>query len=81
MLFVLTADAFAVKPTEFKPAGTRMDDGIETVDPEARPVVTVSPPAGAGADNVTLHAAEPGVVIVAGEQVSPVTAYGEAMLT
>jgi hypothetical protein len=81
VLFVLTADALAVKPAEFEPAGTRMADGMVTPDPEARPVVTVSPPAGAGADNVTVHAAEPGVVIVAGEQASPVTVYGEAMLT
>src|SRR5271169_4110745 len=81
VLFALTANALAVKPAEFEPAGTRMADGIVTPDPEARPVVTVSPPAGAGADKVTVHAAEPGVVTVAGEQVSPVTVYGEAMLT
>jgi hypothetical protein len=81
VLFALTAAAVAVKLAEFEPAGTRMADGMVTLDPEARPVVTVSPPAGARADNVTVHAAEPGVVTVAGEQVSPVTVYGEAMLT
>ena len=65
VLVALTVDAFTVKLAEFEPTGTGMDDGMVTVDPEARPVVTVSPPAGAGADSVTLHAAEPGVMIVA----------------
>jgi hypothetical protein len=81
VLVALTVDAFAVKPAEFEPTGTGMDDGMVTVDAEARPVVTVSPPAGAGADKVTVHAAEPGVMTVAGEQVSPVRVYGEAIFT
>ena len=81
VLLALTIDAFAVKPAEFEPAGIRMADGIVTVDPEASPVVTVSPPAGAGADKVTVHAAEPGVMTVAGEQVSPLRVYGEAIFT
>ena len=81
VVVVFTAGAFAVKPAELEPAGTRIDDGMETVDPEARPVATISPPVGAGEDNVTVQAAEPGVVIVAGEQTSPVTVYGEAILT
>ena len=72
--FALTLDAFAVKPAEFEPAGTKTEDGIVRLAPEARPVVTVSPPVGAGADNLTVHAADPGVVIVAGKQVSPVAA-------
>lgn len=79
--FALTADAFAVKPAEFDPAGTTTDDGIVTFDPEATPVLTVSPPVGAGADTETVQAAEPGVVTVVGEQASPVTAYGELMVT
>jgi hypothetical protein len=81
VVVVLTADAVAVKPPELAPAGTTTDDGIVTGEPEARPVATVSPPVGAGADNVTVHAVEPGVVIIAGEQVSPVTVYGEVMVT
>jgi len=81
VLFALTVDAFAVKPAEFAPDGIRMDDGIVTLEPEARPVVTVSPPAGAEADSMTVHAEEPGVVTVAGEQVSPVSVYGDAMFT
>jgi hypothetical protein len=81
VVFALTVDALAVNPAEFEPAGIKTDDGIVTPDPEARPVVTVSPPAGAGAETVTVHAAEPGVVIVAGEQTSPVAMYGEVMVT
>lgn len=72
VLFALTVDAVAVKPAELEPAGTTTDDGIVTGDPEARPVATVSPPVGAGAETVTVHAAEPGVITVAGEQISPV---------
>ena len=53
----------AVKVAELEPAGSTTDDGIVTLDRDATPVVTVSPPAGAGADSATAHAAEPGVVI------------------
>ena len=81
LVFTLTAGALAVKLVEFKPAGTRTDAGMVMPDPETSAVVTVSPPVGAGADNVTVHAAEPGVVTTAGRQVSPATVYGEVMVT
>lgn len=70
-----------VKLAEFEPAGTTTDGGIVTLAPEATPVVTVKPPTGAGADNATLQAAEPGMVTIAGEQVMPVTVYGEMTFT
>jgi hypothetical protein len=81
VVFALTVDAIAVNPAEFEPAGITMDDGIVTVDPDATPVVTLSPPAGAGAETVMVHAVEPGVVMVAGEQVSPLAVYGEVTVT
>ena len=81
LVFALTVDAFAVKPAEFKPAGTKTDDGIVMPDPETSTTATVSPPVGAGADNATVHAAEPGVVTIAGAHASPVTVNGEVMAT
>ena len=52
-----------------------------TLAVEVTPVFTVSPPVGAGADTVTVHVAESGVVTVAGEQTSPVTAYSGLIIT
>ena len=81
VLVELTADAVAVKPAAFAPAGTTTDDGIDTADPDARPVAMTSPPAGAGADRVAVHAVLPGVVIVTGEQMRPVKVKGDEMIT
>jgi hypothetical protein len=81
LVFTLTADAFAVKLAEFKPAGTRTDAGMVMPDPETGAVVTVRPPDGAGADKATVHAVEPGVVTIAGAHARPVTVYGEVMVT
>lgn len=81
LVFTLTADAFAVKLAEFKPAGTRTDAGMVMPDPETGAVVTVKPPDGAGADKATVHAVEPGVVTIAGAHARPVTVYGEVMVT
>lgn len=81
LVFTLTADALAVKLTELKPAGTRTDAGMVMPDPETSAVATVKPPDGAGADKATVHAADPGVVTVAGAHARPVTVYGEVMVT
>ena len=43
--------------------------------------VTSAPPAGAGCDNVTVQVLEPGVLMVAGEQLSPDKEAAGARLT
>jgi hypothetical protein len=70
---LLTADALTVNPAVVDPAATTTDAGILTTDPEAMPIVTVSPPVGAGADTVIVQAAAPGVIIVAGAHFNPLT--------
>ena len=73
-VLALTAGALAINSPAADPAAITTDDGIVTLAVEVTPVFTVSPPAGAGADTVTVHVAESGIVTVAGEQTSPVTA-------
>ena len=81
LVFTLTAVALAVKLAEFKPAGTRTDAGTVMPDPDTSAVVTVKPADGAGADKATVHAADPGVVTIAGAHARPVTVYGEETVT
>jgi hypothetical protein len=78
---VLTAAAVTVKSPAAEPAAITTEDGIVTLAVETMPVFTASPAVGAGADTVTVHVAEPGVVTVAGEQTSPVTAYTGLIIT
>jgi hypothetical protein len=81
VVLALTAGALTVKLAEVKPAATATEEGMVKLDPAARPMDKVSPVAGAAAETVAVHVAEPGVVTVAGAHISPVTAYGCAMLT
>jgi hypothetical protein len=78
---LLTVAAFAVNAAVVEPAAMTTDDGIVTLDEEPMPVITVRPWLGAGADVVTVHVAEPGVMIVAGEQVTAVTLYRGVRVT
>jgi hypothetical protein len=80
-VLALTVKAFTVKPALVDPAATVTDDGTATFAAPPVPVVTVSAPVGAGADTVTVHEAEPGVVIVAGVQASEATVNGGLILT
>jgi hypothetical protein len=73
--------AFTVNPAAAEPAATGTEDGIVRLEPAASPVVIVSPPAGAAADIPAVHAADPGVITVAGVQASEVRVYGWLMLT
>ena len=59
-----------------EPAAMTTDDGIVTLDEDRMPVITVRPWLRAGADALTMHEAEPGVMIVAGEQVTAVMKGG-----
>jgi hypothetical protein len=81
VVLALTVKAFTVNPAVVDPAATVTDDGTVTLAAPPAPVVTVSAPVGAGADTVTVHEAEPGVVVVAGVQASEVTVNGGLILT
>ena len=80
VVFMLTAEAFTVNPAAVAPAAAVTDDGTERF---AVPPLnaTIAPAAGAGADRVTAQAAEPGVGIVAGEQVNAATPELDVMVT
>jgi hypothetical protein len=81
VVLALTVEAFSVNPALFDPAAIVTDEGTVTLAAPPVPVVTVSPPVGAGADIVTVHEAEPGVVTVAGVQARALTVNGGLMIT
>jgi hypothetical protein len=66
---MLTLDPLTVNVAAFAPAATTTDGGIEKL--AVAPLnATVAPPVGAGADNPTVHEADPGVDTTAGVQES-----------
>jgi hypothetical protein len=81
VVLALTVEAFSVNPALVDPAAIVTDEGTVTLAAPPVPVVTVSPPVGAGADTVTVHAVEPGVVTVAGVQATALTLNGGLMVT
>jgi hypothetical protein len=81
VVVAVTAKALSVNPALVDPAATITDEGTVTLAAPPVPVVTVSPPVGAGADTVTVHEAEPGVVTVAGVQASALVVNAGLMVT